>query len=213
MEFPFMPPEYRVISLGTLAANPLWDEGGDVRTPHATTTLILADSTHILVNPGLPPQVLMARLSERSPVRPEEVTHVFLTSLAMDHRRGLEAFDGATWLSHGPELAHEQGRLGRELEEARSHSDSETAALCSAMLAPLGRVEAAPDQIAEGVDLFPLPGVTPGTCGLLLAQPRATVLITGDAVATADHLEQGRVLQQSDDLETMVMQQSVANSG
>ena len=51
------------------------------------------------------------------------------------------------------------------------------------------------------MDLFPLPGVTPGTCGLLIAQPRATVLITGDAVATAEHLELGRVLQQSEDLE------------
>ena len=35
-----MTPEYRIISIGTLAANPLWDEKVPVRTGHATTTLI-----------------------------------------------------------------------------------------------------------------------------------------------------------------------------
>jgi glyoxylase-like metal-dependent hydrolase (beta-lactamase superfamily II) len=44
------------------------------------------------------------------------------------------------------------------------------------------------------VDLFPLPGVTPGACGLLLSLPRTTVLVCGDAVATIEHLEQGKVL-------------------
>lgn len=196
-----MPLEYRVISLGTLAANSLWEEGAAVRTPHATTTLIVADPCRILVNPGLPPQVLHARLSERSPVRPEDVTHVFMTSLAADHRRGLEGFAGATWLAHEPELEHERARLRGELDEARTHTDEETVAIFEARLAPLERIEVAPDQLVQGADLFPLPGVTPGTCGLLLSQPRATVLVAGDAVATSEHMEQGRVLPYCDDLE------------
>ena len=53
---------------------------------------------------------------------------------------------------------------------------------------------AAPDKLAPQVDLFPLPGYTPGCCGLLLSQTNSTTLIAGDAIATAEHLEQGRVL-------------------
>ena len=52
----------------------------------------------------------------------------------------------------------------------------------------------APDKLAEGVDLFPLPGVSIGSSGLLLPTPATTLLIAGDAVATAEHLEQGRVI-------------------
>ncbi|MEE2906595.1 MAG: MBL fold metallo-hydrolase [Planctomycetota bacterium] len=201
MEIRAMPLDYRVISLGTLAVNTLWQEGGPVRTPHATTSLVLADPCRILINPGLPAQVLHARLGERSPVQPEEVTHVFMTSLAGDHRRGLGGFPNAVWLAHEPELTHARTRLQQELDEVRNHADEETVALCEARLAPLERIGEAPDQIVQGVDLFPLPGVTPGTCGLLLSQPRATVLIAGDAVATAEHMEQGKVLQSSEDLE------------
>ncbi|MHC4427338.1 MAG: hypothetical protein ACYS0D_01880, partial [Planctomycetota bacterium] len=50
-------------------------------------------------------------------------------------------------------------------------------------------------------DLFPLPGVSPGSCGLLLPLPRATVCICGDAVATVEHLRQGKVLPECHDIE------------
>ena len=35
-----MQSSHRIISIGTLAAHPLWEERNDVRTGHATTTLI-----------------------------------------------------------------------------------------------------------------------------------------------------------------------------
>lgn len=47
-----------------------------------------------------------------------------------------------------------------------------------------------------------MPGYTPGTCGLLLVFPTTTVLIAGDAVATSEHMEQGRVLRGCFDTET-----------
>tara|TARA_B100002052_G_scaffold290958_1_gene310287 strand:+ start:1169 stop:1837 length:669 start_codon:yes stop_codon:yes gene_type:complete len=196
-----MPAEYRVISLGTLASNTLWEEGGQVRTPHATTTLIVTDACRILVNPSLPAQVLHARMGERTPVQPSDITHVFMTSLAEDHRHGLVGFERATWLAHEPELVHVRSQLEQAVEDARDHADEETVAICEARLAPLASVQPAPDQLVQGVDLFPLPGVTPGTCGLLISQPRATVVVTGDAVATSEHLEQGKVLPTCDDLE------------
>jgi glyoxylase-like metal-dependent hydrolase (beta-lactamase superfamily II) len=64
----------------------------------------------------------------------------------------------------------------------------------------LRKFVAAEDSIAEHVDLFPLPGVTPGLCGLLLEGARHTTLICGDAVPTVEHLEQGQVLTNAADV-------------
>ncbi len=99
-----MPVEYRIISIGTLAAHPLWGEQGQVRTGYATTTLISTDGVRILVDPSLPAQALVARLSERAGVDACRITHVFLTSADPLHRRGLAAFDDAAWLAYESEL-------------------------------------------------------------------------------------------------------------
>lgn len=196
-----MPPEYRVISMGTLSTHPLWEGEQTPRTPHATTTLVVSEDTRVLVNPALPSQMLEARMTERTPHRLRDITHVFLTALSVDHRHGLDAFEHANCLAHEPELEYVRGILAQELEDAERHADDETVALCQSRLDVLECVQPAPDQIADGVDLFPLPGVTPGTCGLLLSQPRATVLIAGDAIPTKEHMEQGKVLQGCHDLE------------
>ena len=54
--------------------------------------------------------------------------------------------------------------------------DAEVIDLFRRDLEILERCRPAPDSIAPGVDLFPLPGVTRGTCGLLLAMPAQTAL-------------------------------------
>ena len=187
--------DYRVISIGTLAAHPLWgEEHVEVRTGHATTTLISTGSAHILVDPSLPPAALLARLGERSPVRADQITHVFLTTAGRDHRRGLAVFENARWLIAESELVSVKADIAAQHEQAKAGGDDELAEFLGHDLAILRRCTPAPDHLAEGVDLFPLPGVTPGCCGLLLSLPRATVLICGDAVATREHLEQGKVL-------------------
>ena len=63
------------------------------------------------------------------------------------------------------------------------------------------RLVGVPDRLVDGIDLFPLPGVTPGLCGLLIPLPRTTILVCGDAVPTYEHLEQGTVLPHVADLE------------
>ncbi len=186
--------DFRIVSIGTLAAHPLWNETIETRTGHATTTLISTDSAHILVDPSLPPAALLARLGERAPVRPEEITDIFLTSAVRDHRRGLPLFKDARWLAAQPELESARADLTARHDEARAAGDDELAGLLGDDLEILRRCTPAPDRLYRGVDLFPLPGVTPGCCGLLLSLPRATVLICGDAVATREHLEQGKVL-------------------
>jgi glyoxylase-like metal-dependent hydrolase (beta-lactamase superfamily II) len=184
--------EYRVISIGTLAAHPLWDEGADARTGHATTTLLSVDSgTHILVDPSLPATALLARLGERSPIRASQITHVFLTSADSLHHRALGVFEGAQWLAHETELKAARAAVAAQIDEAH---DDQLLALFRDELAVLDRCRPAPDKLANGVDLFPLPGVTPGTCGLLLPLPAATLLVCGDAVPTVEHLRQGKVL-------------------
>src|SRR5262245_47985741 len=90
-------PSFRVISIGALAQHPLWDERGPVRTGHATTTLVQSGDANILVDPGLPEVALIARLKERSKLNPGDITHVFMTSFRPDVRRGIRAFESATW--------------------------------------------------------------------------------------------------------------------
>jgi glyoxylase-like metal-dependent hydrolase (beta-lactamase superfamily II) len=187
-------PEFRIISIGTLAAHPLWNEKGDTRTAHATTTLISVGDLRMLVNPALPAQALIARMSERTPVRPKEITHIFITAFDQDHRRALRGFEHATWLMHEPEREAALSGLNVTRGEAKEADDRELITLIDQERSLLDRFQNAADSIAPNVDLFPLPGVTAGTCGLLLALPGSTVVICGDAIATAEHLAQGKVL-------------------
>jgi len=187
-------PDYRLISIGTLAAHPLWDEKAPSRTGHATTTLIEAGAIKLLVDPGLPAQAMLARLSERTSVRFDEITHVFLTSFQPERRRALRAFESAIWWIGELEKEAALDGLTEQRDEADAAGDHEIRGLAEAEIDQLQRCRIAPDNLAPKVDLFPLPGVTPGTCGLLLALPASTVLICGDAVATAEHLHQGKVL-------------------
>ena len=191
--------EYRIISIGTLSVHPLWGEGGGSRTAHATTTLIRSGERNILVDPALPAQVIGARLNERSGLGVGQITDVFLTNFRPAHRGGLAAFERATvWVGE-----MERETVGRELVGAMEQAeDEEVRAIIRGEIELLRKTKAAPDKLAEGVDLFPLPGFTPGNCGLLLPLAGSTVVIASDAVATGEHLEVGRVLDRPFDVES-----------
>lgn len=199
--------DIRVISIGALGANHLWNEREPKRTGHATTTLVRSGRAVILVDPGLPAPALKARLGERANLDPKDVTHVFLTSFAPECRRAIELFDRAEWLlseaereTVGVPLAQSLHRLAQtreDLEAAGEAFDEDQAAMLEILrrdVAVLSRCRPAPDSLAAGVDLFPLPGVTAGMCGLLLGEASRTTLVCGDAIPTQDHLEQGKVL-------------------
>lgn len=204
----------RVISIGALAAHPLWNEREDVRTGHATTTLVRAGDAVILIDPGLPAPALRARLSERAGLQPGDVTHVFMTTFSPENRRGIELFDKAEWLiaerereSVGVPLASSLARLAESAAAAKAAGETMAEdhgvmlRVVQRDVATLQRCKAAPDSLARGVDLFPLPGVTLGLTGILLAEPTRTTLICGDAIPTVEHLEQGKVLPSCDDRE------------
>ncbi len=191
-------PEVRIISIGALAAHPLWDEKIPVRAAHATTTLIRSGDRTILIDPGLPDRALAARLFERAGIKPDAVTHVFLTSFRPDVFRGILAFDKAKWWISQEEREQVGVPLVAKLQEAAAADDAELKSALELDVGILRRCEPAPDEIAPHVSLFPLYGVTPGLTGVLIAMPAtaggATMLVTGDAVPTIEHLERAQVL-------------------
>jgi glyoxylase-like metal-dependent hydrolase (beta-lactamase superfamily II) len=194
--------DLRVISIGALSAHPLRGEKQAVRVGHATTSLISAGKKRILVDPGLPEQVVAARLDERAGLKPRDVTHVFLTSFNPETRRGLRAFEHATWWIGQTERETIGAALVAKVQEAAEEGDESMRKMMEQDIAILQRCEAAPDHIADDrgdrVDLFPMPGVTPGLCGLVVAMTRMTTVVCGDAVATVEHLEEGKVLAAAD---------------
>jgi glyoxylase-like metal-dependent hydrolase (beta-lactamase superfamily II) len=197
--------DVRIVSIGALAAHPLRGEKTPVRTGHATTTLLRAGSKRILVDPGLPAQALVQRLDERAGLKPAEITHVFLTGFNPETRRGLPAFENATWWVSQDERESIGTALVAKLHEAAEEEDAKLRELLELDVALLRRCEPAPDHLAdekgERVDLFPLAGVTPGLCGLIIAGQRHSTVIAGDAIPTIEHLEQGKVLPVVHDLD------------
>lgn len=194
-------PEYRVVSIGTLSAHPLWDESRPVRTGHATCTLVASGDARIVINPGLPPSAMLARFEERTRITPKDVTHIFLTAFTADHYRGAGSFPNAQVLIHEPEREAAGTAIREQLARVRDTGDAESEAMVRGHLDLLEKSRDAPDRIEGGVDLFPMPGVTPGTCGILLPLPVRTVLVCGDAVATREHVEQAKVLPGCADVE------------
>lgn len=186
--------DIRIISIGALAAHPLWGEKAPQRTGHGTCTLVRTADAVILVDPGLPPEALRARLAERANLRPADVTHVFLTSFHPDTHRGLPLFDKAAWLIAREEREGAGVPLVTMLHELTSRGEERLAESIRAEIAMLKRCEEAPDALAQDVDLFPLHGVTPGLSGLLIAETEATTLICGDAIATIEHLRARQVM-------------------
>ncbi len=193
--------EWRIISIGAPDANELREERAPVRTGHATTTLIRTEDMSIIVDPGLPGQVLGARLHERTGIEPSEITHVFLTSFRPDVRRGLDLFEHAEWMVSEREREAVGVPLIASYRDAEEEGHKDLLATLELDIAILQRCVPAPDAISEHVSLFPLAGVSPGLTGLVIAEPRFTVLIAGDAIPTVEHLEQGKVPKNALDIE------------
>lgn len=188
---------FDIVSIGSLSKNLLWGEKEPVRSPHATTTLIRAegDKRKILVDPGLPPVMLAARLYERTGLKPEAIDTVFLTNFRPAHRAGLALFKNAKILIS--EMERETVRPMLERMRDAIGQGSADARVVEEELELLDRCAIADDKLAAQVDLFPLPGFTAGTTGLLLSLPTLTVLVAGDAVPTQEHFLAGQVLPES----------------
>ncbi len=192
-----MYPTVDVITIGHLSCNPFWNESGEPRRPPlATTSLVTSDGCRILVDPSLPPKLMKDRLFDRSGLEPDNIDIVFLTSFCPTHRRALTLFPNAKWLIYEEERDAVAGHLDELADDPKGLSEQ----AIEAEQRLLQRVVAANDMIAREVSIFPSTGVTPGTCGLLLAGLQTT-LVTGDAVLTRDHFQHNRVSENAYDSE------------
>ena len=189
---------FDIISIGTLVRNRLWNENEVVRTAHATTTLVRSGKRLILVDPGLPAAAIGARLSERTGLKPAQIDTIFLTSFKPHCLSGIEAFPKAKILIHEVEQDYARSQLTRLMQQAPEEDIDR--AYMQKELEMLERCEIAPDELTADVDLFPLPGYTPGLCGLLIKSPLTTALIAGAGVPTLDHFLAGQVLPESKDI-------------
>jgi len=170
-----------ILSIGALAKNLVWNETTARRSQHTTCTLIRSGKRIIIVDPGLPAPALAARIFERTGLTPASITDVFLTHVSNDSVAGLELFENARWFCSAPELEVISGR-------ARNDGDA------SHLHALIEKLREMPDSLETGIDLYPLPGFSHGTAGLLIGSPVTTTLITGPAVASLDHFLAGQVL-------------------
>lgn len=202
---------YTIVSIGALSRNRFWNETEPRRVAHSTTTLICDENTTILVDPGLPEQLLVQRLDERTGLSPEQIDIVFLTNFRPAHRRALALFGRAEWMMHEPEIeavSEHLTRLSASLEDEDSLENApqdgggqEMEAVIHQERALLGRIVTAREKITRRAHLYPCLGATPGSAGLLLAEMGRTVIVAGDAVISRDYFEAGRVFEQAYDVE------------
>ncbi len=191
--------EYSVVSIGTLSRNRFWNETQARRAAHSTTTFIRDANTTLLVDPGLPGDLLAHRLDERTGLRPDQIDVVFLTTFRPVHRRSLALFERATWLMHEAEIDAIREHLA-QMTQRTAEGPDEIMRLVREERALLERIRPAPDKLTPGVHLFPTPGVTPGSAALLLPLSMKTVVVAGDAVVTREYYDAGRVFEQVADV-------------
>lgn len=190
--------EYRVVSIGTLSANRLWGEAGTLRTPHATTVCIVEDERRILVDPSLPGEILDARLFERTGKRLADVTDVFCTTLRPTHRRALAALRHARWWACEGELESYREHLESLADSAGRLSQADATDL-RAERELVSRIEPCPEKLTSSVHLYPLPGASSGSAGLLLTPSARSIVVAGDAILTTDHYYRGQVWEKAFD--------------
>jgi glyoxylase-like metal-dependent hydrolase (beta-lactamase superfamily II) len=183
---------YRIISIGTCSQNRLWGESSPVRTTHATTTLVEDDDRAILVDPSLPAPMLEAKFFERTGKRLADVTDVFLTTLRPTHRRALSELQHASWWVNQPEVDSYREHLEGLLESGERLEQEDVAGIRED-LKIVARCQPAPERFASQVQLYPLPGPSVGSAGLVLTPATQTIIIAGDAVLTVDHFQAGQV--------------------
>ena len=192
--------EYTIISIGAMARNMLWNESADVRIQHATTTLVCDGEFRVLVDPSLPADVLAARLFERTGLRPSDISAIFCTTLRPDSRRSIEAFKDIPWYCSEMEKEWYSHKLAGLADSAQRLSPEDVENI-ETELRIVEKFTVAPDSLSSQISLYPMAGVTPGCCGLLLTPNTSTVIITGPAVPTRGHLERGMVWEESLDLD------------
>lgn len=150
----------------------------------SAVVLVEADGKTILFDAGGTGKrvTILPRLLELG-VRPEDVDILALSHFHSDHVYNFDYFPNAVILLHEAEIAYaEQGR------------DPWQPPFFFAGIKATGRLQSVRegDSLAGGVDVFSLPGHTPGCMGLLLESPdMPRTMLAGDAVKNLWELATG----------------------
>lgn len=173
---------WHILTIGHLSRNKFWGERNDTayRAPLATSALLLGEGQVIVTDPSLPVAGMRAALLDAAGLAPEDVTLVFSTHNHLDHHVDPLCFPNARWFM--PQV---------DLNDLHEHWDEHKRSFPGDDWETVQRCEAAPEELAPGLKLLPLPGHTAGTSGLLFCAPEGRVLLTGDAVMTREFYKAG----------------------
>lgn len=173
---------WHILTIGHLSRNKFWGERNDTayRAPLATSALLLGEGQVIVTDPSLPAAGMRAALLDAAGLAPEDVTLVFSTHNHLDHHVDPLCFPNARWFM--PQV---------DLNYLHEHWDEHKRSFPGDDWETVQRCEPAPEELAPGLRLLPLPGHTAGTGGLLFCAPEGRVLLTGDAVMTREFYKAG----------------------
>ncbi|HWI90122.1 MAG TPA: MBL fold metallo-hydrolase [Flavisolibacter sp.] len=170
-----------VVTIGNLSRNRYWGESEEKSLhPVICTTIVIAvNGHHVIVDPSLKDERAMAEeLQRRTGLTPEKIDIVFVTHEHEDHYIGMPNFPNARWLANP---------LVAASINANTHFSK--------------KVEPAGEKIYDVIDVVHLPGHTPGTSGLRFDYKGLSVFAVGDAVATKDFWDEGRMYFKALDVE------------
>ena len=162
-----------VVTIGNLSRNRYWGESEEksLHSVICTTTIITGNGFHVIVDPSLADSKAMAaELERRTGLTPDDIDVAFVTHEHGDHHCGLPGFPKAKWLA-----------------TAEAASIINTTAKYERKVEPVGKT------IFDVIDVVTTPGHTPGTAGLRFDYRGLSVFVAGDAIATKDFWDEGRI--------------------
>ncbi|MCA0872403.1 MBL fold metallo-hydrolase [Seohaeicola saemankumensis] len=147
----------------------------------------------VLVDAGSPPGFgegtgAFGQALAQAGVAPGEVTHLAMTHLHIDHVGGLTdgagraVFDNAELISGEGDWRHFHSDEVYAAANSRARQSIDVSRRAVAPYANRRREVSGETGIAPGVSMVPLPGHTPGHCGVLIEDGDAQLLIWGDTI-------------------------------
>ena len=161
-----MAKQWDIVTIGHLSRNRYWgeSEAKPYRPALCTCTLVRGDGFRLLVDPSVADGEQMAfELFRRSGLRPQEISHVFLTHAHGDHHAGLRHFAQASWLA--------ADGVATTINDSANHPR---------------RVEPVANRLLDAIDVVHAPGHTADHHCLRFDCDGLSIVIAGDAVMTRD---------------------------